>query len=478
MESKNLIDVSKWVPPSKIKKVNLKRNPYTLSLLNEGLRTGMLTSQEVYNIQHGLILVLRELIPRYTQGESSSVTSETAEGIMASILYAVDAYALNFEQPDEALMDLKKTNIRDVYEKGVDRVRQCFEETKGLYKKVKQNKLDVPVDAYNMTIDESLPLFMKKYGIIFDAHNTMASIDYPLAIDDMRLQGVFYIRQYLERLNMETQFCRLFAEEDLLKLLSDYGKVCRFDYRIELFNIFGLTLNNALFSVLSGGDANQIKISAPSFNQLKRLFTYLKASEIRSSIHTAMEQLQRDLKTDPPLTTYMNQCRDDLIQRLVNAADHDSLETLIITEKEEKPKSMVLLLNEADRMSDVRLRLVIEKIMGCKTKEEKVQLIRTHFSSLHDYLDLLDSHSLFGDEYEALFETFGDTELAIFAKIVFYEELRSDFLDFETIVFDGTETEIEWRVHFVQFLRSISNHRIRSIENVMSDIDYEEIKFY
>lgn len=54
-------------------------------------------------------------------------------------------------------------------------------------------KLDVPVDAYNLTIDESLPVFMNNYNIIFEAQNTMASIDYPLAIDNMQLQGVFIL---------------------------------------------------------------------------------------------------------------------------------------------------------------------------------------------------------------------------------------------------------------------------------------------
>ncbi|WP_169834292.1 DUF6179 domain-containing protein [Paenibacillus donghaensis] len=103
-------------------------------------------------------------------------------------------------------------------------VSKCFEETKQLYNEVKKNKLDVPVDAYNMTIDESLPVFMKKYGIIFDAHNTMASIDYPLAIDDMRLQGIFYIKQYLERLQMETKFCHFFSHEDLLDTLVISGE--------------------------------------------------------------------------------------------------------------------------------------------------------------------------------------------------------------------------------------------------------------
>jgi hypothetical protein len=336
----------------------------------------------------------------------------------------------------------------------------------------------VPVDAYNMTIDESLPVFMKKYGIIFDAHNTMASIDYPSAIDDLRLQGVFYIRQYLERLKMETRFCHLFSQQDMLELLTNYGKVCRFDYRIELFNIFELVLNNAVFSILSGGDANQVRISAYQYNQLNRMFTRLNASQIASAIHKAMDRLQHDLKTDPPLTDYMNQCRNNLIQRVINAANHSSLETVIIMEKEEKPKSFVLLLNEVDRMSDVRLRRLVEEIMQCETKEEKVQLIIANFSSLHDYLDLLDSDCLYGDEYEALFATFGDMELAIFAKIVFYEELRSDFLDFQSIVSSGKEDESEWRMHYIEFMQNLSKDRINSIGNLIYDIDYEEIKFY
>ncbi len=438
----------------------------------------MLTRQEVYNIQVGLMRVLEDLIRRYTQGESSSVTAETAESIMASLIYAVDAYTLRFANPDQAVTELKTGDIRKIYEKGIEVVRQCYEETKKLYQEIKKNKLDVPLEPYNMSIDESLPVFLEKYSIVFDAHNTMASIDYPLAIDDMRLQGVFYIRQYLERLQMETRFCHLFSRHDMLELLSNYGKVCRFDYRIELFNIFELVLNNAVFSILSGGAANHIKISSCQYNQLNRMFTRLNASQIASVIHKAMDRLQHDLKTDPPLTDYINQCRNHLIQRVTNAANHCSLETVIIKEKEEKPKSFVLLLNEMDQMSDVRLRRLVEEIRRCESKEEKVQLIIASFSSLHDYLDLLDSDCLYGDEYEALFATFGDMELAIFAKIVFYEELRSDFLDFQSIVLSGKEGEGEWRMHFIEFMQNLSKERIKAIGNLIYDIDYEEIKFY
>ena len=46
----------------------------------------------------------------------------------------------------------------------------------------------------------------------------MASIDYPLAIDDMTIQGVYYLKQYLTYLKIETEFCQMFNQDDLRDL--------------------------------------------------------------------------------------------------------------------------------------------------------------------------------------------------------------------------------------------------------------------
>src|SRR5690606_6035417 len=138
-----------------------------------------------------------------TRGESTSVTTETAESLLTSIVYAADAYLSSLADPVKAMADLKTMDIREIYERGVAEVSQCFEETKRLYREITANRLEVPVDAYNLTIDEALPVFLGKYGIIFDAHNTMASIDYPLAQDDMQLQGVFYMKKYFFMLHQK-----------------------------------------------------------------------------------------------------------------------------------------------------------------------------------------------------------------------------------------------------------------------------------
>lgn len=94
---------------------------------------------------------------------------------------------------------------------------------------------------------------------------------------------------------------------------------------------------------------------------------------------------------------------------------------------------------------------------------------------MHDFLDLLESDCLIGDEYKELFASFEDMEQAIFAKIVFYEGLRGDISDFQSIIFSRKEWKSYWRKHYIQFLQSLDGVRLNSIGSLISEIDYEDI---
>ncbi|WP_369406126.1 DUF6179 domain-containing protein [Alicyclobacillus kakegawensis] len=63
------------------------------------------------------MVILGDLIWRYTQGESSSVATDTAESILTSILYAVDTYLLNLEHPNQAITYLKTSDVVKLCEK-------------------------------------------------------------------------------------------------------------------------------------------------------------------------------------------------------------------------------------------------------------------------------------------------------------------------------------------------------------------------
>ena len=114
---------------------------------------------------------------------------------------------------------------------------------------------------------------------------------------------------------------------------------------------------------------------------------------------------------------------------IVNAAEHRNLQTVILVDKEDDIKPVTISLKTGDSMSNVQLRRLLDDISRSESKEDKVRLIRSHLFSLHDYLDLLESDCLYGEDYEALYASFGDTELAILCKIMFYEELRGGAAD-------------------------------------------------
>lgn len=461
-----------------IRKSRLQRNQYTISLMNEGLRNGLLTTREAAHIQKGFMGILQELILKYTRGESTSVTTETAESLLSSIMYAADACLLDCGEPEQAMLSLQPKEVRQIYETGVQKVSQCFEETKQLYQEITTHKLDVPVDAYNLTIDESLPVFFRKYGILFNAHNSMASIDYPLASDDMRLLGVFYIRQYLERLKLENEFCAMFNQRELLNLLACYGRECRFNYRIELFNIFELVLNNAIFSVLSDGKPDSIRISGNQFKRLEEQLISLTDRQIRAAVSGAMERLQQELMIHPQLKEYMDGCRETIVQRVVNTTNYGGLQAVIIVEKDTKTEPGVMYFSAEERITDVELRRLLQEILATGEKTDKVGLILSSIHAFHDFLDMLEAECLYGDEYDALFDALGDTELAVLGKIIFYEELRDESQDLPSILLLDNEYPMDWQMYFVRYLQSMSRERLVVLGKVIDHLDYEQMTFY
>ncbi len=68
--------------------------------------------------------------------------------------------------------------------------------------------------------------------------------------------------------------------------------------------------------------------------------------------------------------------------------------------------------------------------------------------------------------------------MAIFSKIVFYEELRGGIQDFSDIISDCSKAKSEWEEHYIEFMQQLDDERITTIGHLINDIDYEEISFY
>ena len=456
----------------------LNKNQYIISLLKEAMKCGVISNKDVLDIQIRIMEVLKQLIMKYTKGESTSVTVEITEGLLNSLLYSLDFYLIELDDPQAALRELKKKDIKIMYEKGIELLRLCVIDTKKLYEKIKRNRLKVELEPYNLTIDEAIPCFFEKYTVIFEAHNTMASIDYPLVFDDMSVRGISYIKNYLEHLDIETEFCSFFSGEDIDKILNGFGKMCRLNHTIELINIFELLINNSIFSVLCGNKAGQLTITKSQYDMVNENLKGMNLTRINALINKAVETIITDLQiSNSLLIEYINNYKELFIKRVLNTLENHCLNSLIVIECEDS-KKYTFAFDEGKRMSEKSFNLTVNIIMKLSEIVDKIEVLNSKVHSLQDFIDILNSDCFFGEEFGHVFNTLSNIELTILAKLVFYEELREELTDLSEIINSKREMEVEWQKHFIKFMEGLSEDKKKEIEKLLNEVDYEEIKFY
>ncbi len=448
-----------------IRSESLDQNQYALSLLKEGFRVGLVDRQDIYHIQEQVMLILKDLIMLYTKGDSTSVKTETAEGLLNSIYYSIDAYASSLEAPEAAIELLRSTSIKELYDKGVEIVSSIFKEARQLCREMVRNKLDVPLEVYNTSITEALPEFFEHYSIVFGAHDTTCSLDYPLIFDDMNVRGVFYIKNYLKNLDIETRFCRLFSKADIAKTLVAYGRTCRIDYKESPVNLFEILVNNSIFSALSGNTADKLLITVSQYEILLRRLTGLDYRQMEGVIGAGVEKLCLDLRIEQKaLIEYIRRYMKDFVFRVHNAVKNNNLKNIVMVSGEGKSQNKGNAFIEAERMSDDSFRLIVQKIMACTSAVDKVSMIISGVRSLEDFIDILSADCLFGDEYGSAFAALGDMELALLAKEIFVEELRNNQLSLSSISISRKETAAEWQSEYIRFVQGLDEAGLKSIE--------------
>ena len=77
-----------------------------------------------------------------------------------------------------------------------------------------QNKYNTEVIAYNNTLLKEFGNFFDIYDMKFNAQDIKISVDYPLIFGDNDLNGLYYIKNYLEIIELENKFCNHFKSKE------------------------------------------------------------------------------------------------------------------------------------------------------------------------------------------------------------------------------------------------------------------------
>lgn len=448
----NNIDKKKY-----IKTENLNINQYTNSLLEEAFKAGMINKSFITAFQSQVIFILKDLIKRYTKNESTSVSVETAESLLNSLYYSIDAYTSSLKDPECCIELLRVKSLQEIYNSGIEIVSEAVIETMMLLNEVKENKLDIQNEVYNDTIEKGIPKFFKSYNLVFDAQNGDCDIDYPLLFDDMKARGIFYIKEYLEKLKMENEFCNYFNKIDIQTLFIDYASVYKIDPIKFPINIFEIVLINNIFSVLSGNEPSIIILSKLQGTMIINNLKSMDSIEINMSISEAIKKIIKYFhEENTTLAEYIKNYINILVPRILTAAKNNNLSNIVITSTKDEPKTEGTTFYNVPKMKDEDFRTMIQELMECGNIEDKITIINENIKSLEDFIDMLKSNCLFNEEMKTVFSTLSIAELSFLENLVFSEELRNGELKPDDLIPDIKEEE--WQKQFTEFIKEMKKN--------------------
>ena len=232
---------------SKIKREKLDEKNYFKTLIEEAYKNQMITDDEILNLQAKLLCLLDERVYKYTRNYSSSIRREILQDISDSNIYTIGIYLKSFSNPDDALKTIKGKEIEESYKIGRKKIDKMLKVVRLMYIKVRQNMLNTDNEIYNDTIIGGIEGFLKIYDPDFKAHDMKITADYPLYNNLIgKLEGVEFIEEYLKSLYYENEFCNMFPEKEIEKILYEYPS----DYKNLVVNIFQIILKNVIIKAL------------------------------------------------------------------------------------------------------------------------------------------------------------------------------------------------------------------------------------
>lgn len=316
---------------SKIKREKLDERNYFKTLIEVAYEEQMITEDDIVNLQIQVVKLLDEKVYKYNGVDISSIRKEVLEEILNSNNYTIGIYLKTYKNPDDALKEIKEKGLEIAYQEGRKKIDKMLNIIRVMYIKVRQNKLNIENDTYNDTIIGGIQGFLKIYEPDFKAQDMKITADYPLYNNLIgKLEGVEFIKEYLNSLYLENLFCKKFSEEKIKYLLYGYSN----DYKELIINIFEIVLLEVIACKLVKRDIQDLSISTAELNEIYLMFENKDKVEIENIINQAYKEICNELILDnEELQRYINKNLNSIVEIITNAVKQNTLDKVFITQK-------------------------------------------------------------------------------------------------------------------------------------------------
>ncbi|HPF87521.1 MAG TPA: DUF6179 domain-containing protein [Candidatus Limiplasma sp.] len=273
-----------------------------------------LTPEEEAQMQARLWMLLEKQVRLQTQGDHSSLREETAAELLQSLLFSLRVDLARNGLPMRTLLTADLTDML----KQAQHILQAEVNTAGTLYAIALRSVNT---FHSCSLTDTLAgigQFFKRYDVRLHAHDIPVSIDYPLCRPvPETLQGVLYIRAWLERLLTETRLLACFAPE----LVEALERRASPDYRELPQNLYEPVAANAVGLALADGTIERLEITYAQAAQIHRQITAQDDAAGRETLTAAAHTACRRLSlTDTASLPYLSYAARTLYPRLALSA--------------------------------------------------------------------------------------------------------------------------------------------------------------
>lgn len=273
-----------------------------------------------YEMEELLPLVER-LTFKYTSGDSSSVTYETARMLMEAIIYCIREYD---EQGEELQLRTKeKLEAAMAYQLGYEAVIAKVHKTKELYHAVLEDFHDYGCQNLKETFLDAIPAFFVGYDPKFKPQDHILTLDYPVIRPVYDSCGVDAIYRYVGHVRLENDFLRAFdaaqVEELLERVMPDYRK-------LYYENIAYAVLLTVVGCIIVSKPVGRLLLTSRDLSDIKQYFKGDSEDTAENKINCLLSDMfQNVFCDDGNMEEYFKVLGKDYAVRIVNGIKNDSL---------------------------------------------------------------------------------------------------------------------------------------------------------
>lgn len=279
---------------------------------------------------------MEELLPlaawltrKYTSGESTSVSYETAQMLMEAVLYCITEYMdgnnsikINGESNTE-----NTAALQEAYRRGYETVLFKVQKAKQLYDALVPAFEDYGCRNYSDTIIQGMPSFFLRYDPVYQPQNSVLTLDYPLLLGNPKTKGIERILTYLEGITIEAEFLSRFSRENICALLERIQP----EYQsLYLDNICDPVLLQAVGCLVTDRPAAKLELTEQDAKEAAAYFHGSTKEKIGRQLRFYLRLLFPENMTDIPAGgyRYFEQAADTFAARIVSADRLGFLEAL------------------------------------------------------------------------------------------------------------------------------------------------------